>query len=388
MTSNERNDILRIYNKIVSVAGKPPVHLHEPKLNKKDIFNINSCIKSGYISSDGKFINQFEKKICSLTKSKYSVAVVNGTSALHLSLRVIGVKKNDEVLLPSLNFIAAANSIIYCDAIPHFIEISEKTLFIDEIKLKKYLEKIIIKKKNYAINKKTGRIIRAAIPIYTFGHMGNIVSIINILKSYNIRIVEDAAEALGSFYNKKHAGTFGDIGILSFNGNKIISTGGGGAIITDKKNLADKIRHISKVSKKKHLWKFNFDQLGFNYRLPNLNAALGCSQIDKIQHFLKKKRELRDKYLKVFSNEKNIELFLENKNSKSNYWLHTMIIKGYSNNFLKNFLNYCNNRKLFLRPAWSLLHKTKYLRKFPRMNLSVTEKLHNKIINLPSSCYK
>ena len=154
MTSNERNDILRIYNKIVSVAGKPPVHLHEPKLNKKDIFNINSCIKSGYISSDGKFINQFEKKICSLTKSKYSVAVVNGTSALHLSLRVIGVKKNDEVLLPSLNFIAAANSIIYCDAIPHFIEISEKTLFIDEIKLKKYLEKIIIKKKIMLLIKK------------------------------------------------------------------------------------------------------------------------------------------------------------------------------------------------------------------------------------------
>ena len=213
MNKISKKTISNICNKIIKVSGKPPIHIHEPFLDFDEKNYINKCLASGYISSNGKYIDLFEKKICSFTKSKYAIATVNGTSALHLALRILNVKKNEEVLLPSFNFIAAANAILYCNAIPHFIDINEENLFVDDTKLEKYLLKICKVKNNITYNKYTNRIIKAAIPMYTFGHVGNILKIVKIFKKYKIKIIEDAAEALGTFYKKKHAGTFGDIGV-------------------------------------------------------------------------------------------------------------------------------------------------------------------------------
>ena len=387
MNRSSNNIISEIYNRITKVSGNPPTHLHEPKLDKIDKKYLNNCIDSGFISSNGKFIDLFEKKISSYTNSKYSIATVNGTSALHIALRTLNVEKDDEVLLPSFNFIAAANAILYCNAIPHFIDIDEKNLFVDEIKLEKYLSKICKVKKNKTYNKYTNRIIKAAIPMYTFGHAGNVPKVIKVLKKFKIKIIEDAAEALGTFYKKKHAGTFGDVGIISFNGNKIISTGGGGIILTNNKKIADKAKHISKTSKLKKKWKFEFDELGYNYRMPNINAALGCAQLKKLRYILKKKRKIFKEYKDLFKDLPNVKILSENKFSKSNYWLQTLILENFTKKFKENLLDYSNKKKVFLRPAWCLLHEVKYLKKYPKMNLSNSTKMFNKVISLPSSQY-
>jgi perosamine synthetase len=382
-----KKSISHIYKKIIKVSGKPPRWLHEPLLDKNDKLFLNKCIESGYISSEGKFIDLFEKKICSFTKSKYSVATVNGTSALHIALKVLNVRVNDEILLPSFNFIAAANVILYCNAIPHFIDINKENLFIDEIKLEKYLSNICIVRNNQTYNKFTSRRIKAAIPMYTFGHVGNIIKIVKIFKKYKIKIIEDAAEALGTFYKQKHAGTFGDIGIISFNGNKIISTGGGGIIITNNKKIANRAKHISKTAKVKKIWKFEFNEIGYNYRMPNINAALGCSQLQKLKYILRKKRIILKKYLREFGNDPNLRILTENKNSKSNYWLQTLILDKYPLGTKEKLLSFANKKKVFLRPAWCLLHNVKYLRKYPKMNLENSKRMFNKIISLPSSLY-
>ncbi len=387
MKKYSNNKISDIYNKIIKVCGKPPVHLHEPLLDKEDKKYLNKCIDSGFISSSGGYIDLLEKKICSYTKSKHSIATVNGTAALHLALNVLDVKENEEVLLPSFNFIAAANAILYCKAIPHFIDISEESLFIDDIKLEKYLSKICKIKKGKTYNRNTNRLIKAAIPMYTFGHVGNIIKVIKIFKKYKIKVIEDAAEALGTFYNKKHAGTFGDLGIISFNGNKIISTGGGGIIITNNQKLGERARHISKTAKLKNTWKFDFDQIGYNYRMPNINAAIGCSQFNKLKEILKKKRHLFKKYENIFKDDSDLIIFSENRLSKSNYWLQTLILENFSKGTKKKLLDYSNKRNLFLRPAWCLLHNVKYLKRYPKMNLHNSIKMFEKIISLPSSCY-
>ena len=226
-----------------------------------------------------------------------AVAVINGTSALHLALKVVGVKPNEEVICPSLTFVATANAINYLNAKPHFVDISETTLAIDPIALSKWLEEIIIEKNGKSINKKTGRIISAIVPMHCYGHPAEINSIIEIAKRYNLIVIEDAAESLGSFYNEKHTGTFGKVGILSFNGNKIITTGGGGALLTNDNKIADYAKHISSTAKIKHSWRFIHDQIGFNYRLPNLNAAIGCAQMQKLPLFIESKRNL---FLSIF----------------------------------------------------------------------------------------
>lgn len=387
MNKISKKTISDIYNKIIKVSGKPPIHLHEPFLDFDEKKYINKCLASGFISSNGKYIDLFEKKICSFTKSKYAIATVNGTSALHLALKILNVKQNEEVLLPSFNFIAAANAILYCNAIPHFIDINEENLFVDDIKLEKYLSKICKVKNNITYNKYTNRIIKAAVPMYTFGHVGNILKIVKILRKYKIKIIEDAAEALGTFYKKKHAGTFGDIGIISFNGNKIISTGGGGIILTNNKKIAHKAAHISKTAKVKKIWKFEFDEIGYNYRMPNINAALGYSQLKKLRYILKKKRLILKKYLNEFSDDPRLKILTENKDSKSNYWLQTLVLDKYPLGTKEKVLNFSNKKKVFLRPAWCLLHNVKYLRKYPKMNLENSTKMFNKIISLPSSFY-
>ena len=370
---------------IKKTIGKGPHRLHEPSFSKTEIKYINKTIKKNVVSSAGIYGEEFEKKIKKLTKAKHAIAVINGTQALFISMIALGIKKNHEVLVPALTFVGTVNAICYTGADPHFIDSNIKDLGIDCKKLEIYLDKISIIKNNKCINKKTGRIISGIIPVHIFGHSCDIENIIRISKKFRLKIIEDAAEAVGSFYKKKHLGTYGDVGCLSFNGNKIITTGGGGAVITNRNNLAKKIKHLANTAKIKHKWEYIHDNIGYNLKMPSLNAALGLAQISKIDIFLKAKRKLFYQYSKNFNNLIGIRIFREGKNLKSNYWLQTLILDNKYKNLKNKLLNFCYKKKIFIRPTWKLISNLKPYKKKQKMNLSGAKNIVDRAINLPSS---
>ena len=374
-----------IYTSITKTIGKGPHQIHEPFFSENEIKYTNDTIKKNFVSSAGVYGYKFEKKIQKLTKTKYAIVVVNGTQGLFISMQALGIKKDQEVLVPALTFVGTVNAISYTGAEPHFVDSNIKDLGIDCKKLEIYLNKVSKIKNNKCINKKTGKIISGIIPVHIFGHSCDVENIIRIARKFRLKIIEDAAEAVGSFYKKKHLGTFGDVGCLSFNGNKIITTGGGGAVLTNKKNLAKRIKHLSNTAKIKHKWEYIHDDIGFNSRMPSLNAALGLAQIEKINIFLNAKRKLFYKYSKNFSNLNGVSIFKEGKNLKSNYWLQTLILdKKYK--FLKNkILDFCYKKKIFLRPTWKLISSLKPYKKKQKMNLSGSKDILDRAINLPSS---
>ena len=373
---------LETFNKIFKNKEVP---LHEPDVGDKEIKLVKQALKLNQISTYGNYAGLFEKKLKKYTKSKYAVVVNSGTSALHLSMIAVGIKKDDEVLLPVLNFIASANACLYIGAVPHFIDINEDNLGVDCLKLDEYLKKVTIIKNKNCYNKNTGRKIKAIIPMHTFGFPVNMKKLISISKKYKLKIIEDAAEGLGSYYKKKHVGTIANIGVLSFNGNKIISSGAGGAIITQSKVLANTVRHLSVVSKKKHPWNFDFDGLGYNYKMPSINAALGCAQLDRINYFLKKKSRLFKFYKNKFRNQKIFKFIDASIDSRPNFWLVTLVLNKSYSKFKNLILSNSNKKKIKIRPAWKLLSQIKYLKRFPSMPLKTAIKLNDRIINLPSS---
>ena len=311
---------------IQKVTGKGLHKLHEPLFFGNEKNYLKNTINKNFVSSSGEYVNKFEKKIMKYTKVKFAVAVVNGTQAIYISLKACGVKKNEEVLVPALTFVGTVNAISHLGAEPHFVDSQIENFGINCLKLEKYLDKIVKFKGNKSINKLTGKVIKAIIPVHVFGHPCNIQEIIKIGKKFNLVVVEDAAEALGSFYKKKHLGTFGDVGCISFNGNKIITTGGGGMIVTNNKNLAKKIKHLTTTAKLKHKWDYVHDEVGYNFRMPNLNAALGLAQLEKIKTFIKAKRLLFKKYHNIFKKIKGVSIRKEEKDVKSNYYLQTLIL--------------------------------------------------------------
>ena len=377
--------ISSILRSIENAIGKGPHQLHEPSLGKEEIKYVTDTIKKNFVSTKGIYVSKFEEKIRSYVQSKYVTATINGTQALYIALKAMGVKKNEEVLVPALTFIGTVNAISYLGAEPHFIDSNIKDLGIDCKKLEAYLNKIIIFKNNKSINKKTGKVIRAIMPVHVFGHACDIENVIKLSRKYNLFVIEDAAECLGSFYKKKHLGTFGHIGCLSFNGNKIITTGGGGAIITENKKLNDKIKHLVTTAKVDHQWEYIHDQIGYNFRMPSLNAAVGLAQIEKISRFLKSKRELFLRYYKIFNNVENVELFKENKYSKSNYWLQTIILDKKIKHNKNKLIQSAHKKKIFMRPAWKLISELKPYKKKQKMNLSGARNIYERVINLPSS---
>ena len=376
-----------ISERIKSVIGNSNFPLHEPRLDEFELHNLKKCIETNFVSSVGEYVNKFEALLQEFTNSKCAVALVNGTSALHLALKVVGIKANEEIICPSLTFVATPNAVSYLNAVPHFVDISEKTLGLDPLALKNWLKEIIISKSGQSINKHTGRIVSAIIPMHTFGHPVEIEAILELAKEYNLKVIEDAAESLGSFYKEKHTGTFGDVGILSFNGNKIITTGGGGALLTNNEKIADYAKYLSTTAKQKHKRRFIHDEIGFNYRLPNLNAAIGCSQIIKLPDFITSKRNLFLKYKKAFASLTSVKLFTEPIHTKSNYWLQTLILEKSYENQMENILEYTNNEGLMTRPAWELMHRSKMYRNCPRAPLPIAESLVKRIINIPSSAF-
>ena len=376
------NDIIKSIRKVV---GKQKHHLHEPLFYGNEIKYLKKTITTNLVSSVGPFVKKFEDQITKFTKSKYTISAVNGTEALHLSLVACGVKNKDEVLVPTITFAGTANAIVYSGATPHFVDSEFETLGIDPLKLEKYLEKITIKKGKFYFNKKTKRRIKAIMPVHVFGNICQIDKILKIAKKYNLLVIEDAAEALGSFFKNKHAGTFGVVGCFSFNGNKIITTGGGGAIITNNKLLAQKIKHLSTTAKIEDRWEYIHDAVGYNFRMPNLNAALGSAQIENLNKFLRSKRELFLKYYKEFLKVNDVRLIKNPEFSKSNNWLNTIFIKNSSIKKRNKVLSLAQKNQIFLRPVWKPLHTLKHLNKMPKMNLDAAMIIYKSCINLPSS---
>ena len=361
---------------------KKQIPLHEPKFFGNEKKYLNQCIDTTFVSSVGKFVDKLEKKIAKYTGSKYAIATTNGTSALHISMILAGVEQNDEVITQPLNFVASCNAISYCKAIPIFIDVDRDTMGLSPYALKKFLENNTIIKNKKCINKKTKKIIKACIPMHSFGHACRIDQIKRLLKKYYIFLIEDSAESLGSFYKNKHTGTFGELGILSFNGNKIITAGGGGCIITNNKFFAKKAKHLTTTAKTQHKWDFNHDSIGFNYRMPNLNAALLLAQLENLNYFLKNKRRLAKKY-ETFFQDNNCNFFREPKNSKSNYWLNSIILK---NKKIRNkFLEETNAKSIMTRPIWILMNNLPMFKNAQCDELKNSRWLFERVVNIPSS---
>ena len=340
---------------------------HAPNFKGNEKKYLNRCIDNTFVSTVGEFVDKFEKKLAIYTKSKFVVATNSGSSALHLILDYYGLGEGDEVLVPSFTFVATVNPIIYCGATPNFVDIELNTLGICPEKLEQYLKKISIKKNNYTFNKKTKKRIKALIAVHVHGFPCEIDKIKKICKKYNIILIEDAAEALGSFYKKKHVGTFGDAAILSFNGNKTITSGSGGAVIVKSEKIAEKLKHISTQAKVPSSTDSAHDRIGFNYRMSNLSAALGCAQLENLAKILKAKRKNFFLYEKKFKNNKSISILKEPRYSKTNYWLITAKLKNLKD---KNFiLKSLRSKGYGLRSVWRPLHSLKIYKKFPRDNM-------------------
>jgi aminotransferase in exopolysaccharide biosynthesis len=370
---------------IQSVVGTAPVALHEPNFDGNESLYLQQCIDSTYVSSVGKFVDQFEAELASYTGAKYAVSLASGTAALHIALKLAGVQASNEVLLPALTFVATANAISYCGAIPHFVDSEERTLGIDGFKLREYLLGNTSQASGKCINKNTGRIISAVVPMHTFGHPSDLENLLSVAKDFNIALVEDAAESLGSLYNGQHTGTFGLLSTMSFNGNKTITTGGGGAILTNSFDLARHAKHLTTTAKVPHTWEFRHDEIGYKYRMPNLNAALGCAQLERLPSKLEAKRDLFDRYRSAFADVAGVQLFAEPDYCQSNYWLQTVLLDENQSENRDLVLEFTNAAGIMTRPVWVLLNELRPFNDSPCSDLTTAQSLSRRIINIPSS---
>ena len=358
------------------------ISLHAPIFSGKEREYVMDTINSTFVSSVGEYVTKFEKEIAMYTGSRYAIATVSGTAALHLALLTSGLRPGDEVLTQSLTFVATCNAISYCGAAPIFIDVERDTLGISPDSLESFLErKTEVRDDGKCWNIESNKRIFACVPVHNFGHPSNVTAILKLCKKYNIVMIEDAAESLGSLLDGKHTGTFGSMGVFSFNGNKIVTTGGGGMIVTDDENLAKIAKHKSTTAKIPHPWLFIHDELGYNYRLPNINAALGCAQLEYIEHFVNRKRILSDRYQDWFD-KYNYELVREKTGSRANYWFNALLTKNQTER--DSFLEFTNNAGVMTRPAWTPMHTLNMYSRCSRTELSMTEWLEERIVNIPS----
>lgn len=375
----------RVRAAIRTVVGTSPVGLHEPRFAGNEWVYIKECLDSTFVSSVGKFVDRFEAELAAYTGSAHAVAVVNGTAALHVALRLAGVRRGDEVLIPALTFVGTAAAVMYCGAIPHFVDSEERTLGTDPHALRAYLGEISESRDGRCVNVGTGRVISAVVPMHTFGHPVDVDGMLALSRDFKIPLIEDAAESLGSTVNGRHAGTFGLMSALSFNGNKTITTGGGGAILTNDPELAKHAKHLTTTARVPHRWDYVHDEVGFNYRMPNLNAALGCAQLEQLPGFLAAKRVLYEKYRAAFAAVPETRLVSEPEGCRSNYWLQAILLDESVAEQRNAILAATNDAGLMTRPTWTLMHRLVPYQACPRMRLPVAESLEKRLINLPSS---
>ena len=361
------------------------IPLHTPVFMGNEKKYLNECIDSTFVSYVGKFVTRFEEMTAAFTGSKYAIAMSNGTSALQIALLAAGVESGDEIITQPLTFVATANAISHCGATPVFVDVDRATLGMSPEKLEVFLTEIAEIKPNGCYNKFTHNKISACLPVHIFGHPCKIDEIVEICNKYNIAIVEDSAESLGSYYKGKHTGTFGKLGILSYNGNKTVTTGGGGMILTNDKEIAEFAKHIITTAKVPHPWEFIHDKVAYNYRMPNVNAAIGVAQMESLEFFLSSKRKTAKLYADFFK-DKEIRLFTEPANTKSNYWLNVVILK--SRDERDKFLKFTNENKVMTRPVWRLMNKLEMFKDCQTGDLSNAEWLADRVVNIPSSYRK
>jgi aminotransferase in exopolysaccharide biosynthesis len=375
----------RIREALRTVVGPGPVALHEPHFGGNEWRYLKECLDSGYVSSVGAFVDRFETQLVAYTGVKHAVAVVNGTAALHVALRLAGVQPGDEVLLPAMTFVATSNAVSYCGAIPHFVDSEERTLGIDARALRAYLGSAAQMRNGRCVNRGSGRTIRAVVPMHVFGHPVDLEALLAVAHDFGLVMVEDAAEALGSRYQGAHTGSFGLLGTLSFNGNKTVTTGGGGAILTNEAHLARAAKHLTTTAKVPHRWEYSHDEVGFNYRLPNLNAALGCAQLEQLPALLAAKRRLHQRYAAAFAAVPGVRLLAEPSGCRSNYWLQTLLLDRELAGERDAVLTPSNDAGFTMRPVWMLNHRLPAFSECPRMPLPVAESLEQRLLNVPSS---
>lgn len=368
-----------------SIYNEPTefIPLHAPIFAGNEKKYLNECIDSTFVSSVGKFVDRFEEMVAEYIGVKKAIVTVNGTNALHLALLNVGVLPNTEVITQALTFVATANAIAYANASPIFVDVDRDTMGMSPDSLRLWLKQnVSINNANQPINNTSKKVITAVVPMHTFGHACRIEEIVDICNEYHIPIVEDAAESLGCFYEGKHTGNFGKIGILSFNGNKTITTGGGGMLLTNDEDLGKHLKHITTQAKVAHPWEYAHDHIGYNYRMPNINAALGVAQMEKLDDILKSKRQIAEAYIGFFE-DKNIHFCVEPKDSKSNYWLNAVILEDREQR--DEFLKETNESGIMTRPIWKLMNKLEMFSTCQTSDLSNSEWLEDRVVNIPSS---
>ena len=375
----------RVVEAVRSVAGPGKVGLHEPNFSGNEWAYLKECLDSTYVSSVGKFVDKFEAELAAFTGARHAVAVVNGTAALHAALLLAGVRRDEEVLVPALTFVATACAVAYCGATSHFVDSEERTLGMDPRALREHLRTVAEMRDGQCINRTTGRVIRAMVPMHTFGHPVDIDGLLSVAADFGLALIEDAAESLGSTVGGKHTGTFGLIGTLSFNGNKTVTTGGGGALLVNDPVLAKRAKHLTTTAKLPHRWEFLHDEVGYNYRMPNINAALGCAQLEQLPGFLRDKRHLYELYRDAFAGIDKARIVEEPAGCKSNYWLQALLLDESAAFERDAILSATNDAGLMTRPVWNLMHRLAPYAACPRMDLPVAESLARRLINLPSS---
>lgn len=357
--------------------------LSVPKFIGNEKKYLNECIDTTFVSSVGKFVDRFENDMAAYTGAKRAVVCVSGTNALHMALMIAGVKRDDEVLTQALTFIATCNAISYTGAHPVFIDVDRNTMGLSPDALKAWLSQNAEIRNGQCYNKKTGRGIKACVPMHTFGHPVRIEEIANICAEWHIELVEDAAESVGSKYKGKHTGLFGKVGALSFNGNKTITTGGGGMLLFMDEELGALAKHLTTQAKVPHRWEFKHDHIGYNYRMPNINAALGCAQLEHLDEYIADKRATAAAYAEFFKNVDDIEFFTEPENSFSNYWLNVVILKDHKAQL--NFLQETNDNGVMTRPIWELMNRLHMFEHCQHDSLENTTFFADRVVNIPSS---
>jgi aminotransferase in exopolysaccharide biosynthesis len=374
----------QLVDKIKSLyPGQGFIPLHIPRFLGKEKEYLVDCIDSTFVSSVGQYVNRFEEMMQDITGAKYAVATMNGTAALHLAIRLLNVKPGDEIITQPLTFVATANAIAYEHATPHFVDVDEDTMGLSPSALKERLEEVAEVREGVCYNKETGNKISACIPMHTFGLPARIDKIVAVCNEYNIPVLEDSAESLGCYYNDQHTGTFGVLGTFSFNGNKTVTSGGGGAVVTNDEELAKRAKHLSTTAKVPHKWEYVHDEVGYNYRMPNVNAALACAQLEQLDRFIEVKREIFGEYKAFLQNVNEIHIQEEMSNTKSNYWLNAIRFENRENR--DAFLEYSNSNGVMTRPAWHLMNKLAMFEHSPCGKLDTAEALANTVVNIPSS---
>ena len=362
-----------------------PAPLHAPEFRGHEWDYLKDCLDTGWVSSVGAYVDRFEQDLATFTRISHAVAVSNGTAALEVCFKLAGVEAGDEVLIPTLTFVATANAVTYRRATPHFVDSEATTLGVDPDRLEAYLRTIARVDGDVCLNTRTGRPIRALVVVHVFGHPADVEALAQVAARWKLVLIEDAAEALGSYWRGRHVGGFGRLAALSFNGNKIVTTGGGGAVLTDDPELAKRAKHLTTTAKQPHRWAFDHDEIGWNYRMPNLNAAVGCAQLEQLPGMMARKATLATRYAQAFDGLNGVHLMKPREGAVVNHWLNALILDRPDRALRDHLLEALNDAGYHARPLWTLMHRLPMYADCPRDALPVAQALEDQVINLPSS---